>query len=235
MIDESKSPPEKKASQPYHHGNVKGALISAAKELLKTEKVDSLSLRRLAKEVGITPTAVYNHFSDKDALIAAIKIESFGQFNSYLQEYCAEQEDPEQSLADLGFAYYMFSKQFPSQFEVLFSYALAPEAMSDELVQIACRSEEQLNSRLIGIFNKYSVSYDDDLVVKACIMAWSNIHGLVLLLSAGLIEGTANCQKWPEKYLSLDEESVKQLIANQVDVLVKGMCSCNCFKLDAAE
>ncbi|GAB1264421.1 TetR/AcrR family transcriptional regulator [Aurantivibrio infirmus] len=235
MIPQSKNSPVKKTNQPYHHGNVKGALIAAAKELLKTEKVDSLSLRRLAKEIGITPTAVYNHFSDKDALIAAIKMESFEQFNNYLEEKCTDESDPEQGLAELGYAYYMFSKEFPSQFEVLFSYALPAEAMTDELVQTACRSEEQLKSQLQGIFKKYEVEFDEDSVAKACIMAWSNIHGLVLLLSGGSIEGTARCQNWPEKYLELDNERVRQIISDQIDVLVKGMCSCNCFKLVASD
>ena len=70
-----------KTHHPYHHGNVKGALIDAAMKLIDTNQTDTISLRRLAKEVGVTPSAVYNHFADKDSLMLAIKIRLYVELN----------------------------------------------------------------------------------------------------------------------------------------------------------
>ena len=53
-----------KPNQRYHHGNVKEALIDVAMKLIEANEVEMISLRRLSKEVGVTPSAVYNHFSD---------------------------------------------------------------------------------------------------------------------------------------------------------------------------
>ena len=59
-------PDEDKSQQHYHHGNVKESLIDAAMKLIDSNEVELLSLRSLAKEVGVTPSAVYNHFPNKD-------------------------------------------------------------------------------------------------------------------------------------------------------------------------
>jgi AcrR family transcriptional regulator len=77
-----------KSGSNYHHGNVKEALLTAAQNHIENNQGEKISLRALSKEVGITPSAVYNHFADKDALLLAIKIripENFHlNFNSSL-------------------------------------------------------------------------------------------------------------------------------------------------------
>ena len=220
------------AKQGYHHGNVKTALIEAAKTILMTEKAQNLTLRRLAKEVGVTPTAVYNHFSDKDALIVAVKTEGFELYNEYIRQHCTETEDPEKMLLQLGIGYYYFSREFPSQFEILFNYTVSPEAIIQELVETSCQSEEQLRDVLRRIFEKYGREYNDETLVKACLMAWTQIHGLVMLITAGSIRATAECQGWPERFSLVDDKEVEQLIADHVSVLVQGMVGCRCFTTD---
>lgn len=217
------------AKQSYHHGNVKAALIEAAKNLLMKEKVQNLTLRRLAKEVGITPTAVYNHFSDKDALIVAIKTEGFEHYNAYLQQHCTETEDPEKMLLQLGIGYYHFSRDFPSQFEILFNYTVSPEADITELLQTSCQSEEQLRDVMRRIFEKHGQEYNDETLIRACLMAWTQIHGLVTLIAAGAIRSTAECQEWPEKFSLVDDKEVDQLIADHISVLIQGITHCECF------
>ena len=61
----------------YHHGDLKNALIKAGVEILAKEGVHGLSLRKVAQKAGVSHTAPYSHFSDKQALIAAISTEGF--------------------------------------------------------------------------------------------------------------------------------------------------------------
>lgn len=73
-----------KSGSNYHHGNVKEALLTAAQNHIENNQCEKISLRALSKEVGITPSAVYNHFADKDALLLAIKIRIFQNLNRFL-------------------------------------------------------------------------------------------------------------------------------------------------------
>ena len=64
----------KKYSTNYHHGNVKKALLDMAASHIENNDAKMISLHALSKEVGITPSAIYNYFASKRALIMAIKI-----------------------------------------------------------------------------------------------------------------------------------------------------------------
>jgi len=226
---------EQQNKQTYHHGNVKAALVQAAIHVLQEEPVQNLSLRRLAKEVGITPTAVYNHFSDKDALIAAIKMEGFENFNVFLQQQCAEIDDPELIFLQLGIGYYRFSKEFPSQFDILFNYAIPPESNTQELIETACQSQELLKNVIQAILVKRGKNYNDDVLIKGSLLAWTQIHGLVTLTASGSIAASARCQEWPEKFALLNDAEVEQMISDQVSVLINGMTTCQCFRVSSAQ
>ena len=223
---------EQHHKQAYHHGNVKVALVHAAISLLQEEPVQNLSLRRLAKEVGITPTAVYNHFSDKDALIAAIKQEGFDNFNAFLQKHCAEVDDPEKIMLQLGIAYYRFSREFSSQFDILFNYSIPFESNTEELIATACQSQDLLKDVIQAILVKRGNSFNEDILIKASIMAWTQIHGLVTLAASGSIGASAHCHGWPEQFALLNEGDVERMIADQISVLIQGMTSCQCFQVD---
>ena len=60
------------AKKPYHHGDLRGALLEAGQRLLQTRKADDLALREVARDVGVSATAVYRHFPDKGALLSAL-------------------------------------------------------------------------------------------------------------------------------------------------------------------
>lgn len=64
--------------KPYHHGNLKNELIEAGISLVNEEGFANFSLRKVAKRVGVTPTACYNHFLDKEELLESM--------NTYINE-----------------------------------------------------------------------------------------------------------------------------------------------------
>ncbi len=96
---------EQKSSPRYHHGNVKKALIDVAMTLLEENQLARISLRRLSKEVGVTPSAVYNHFVDKDALMLAIKMRVYEDFNSFFEERSSAARNPQPQPLAMGLAY----------------------------------------------------------------------------------------------------------------------------------
>src|SRR5687767_2459609 len=94
----------------YHHGDLKNALINAGVDILAKDGVGGLSLRKVALKAGVSHSAPYAHFADKQALIAAISTEGFRQLyeniNTAAQKY---KDQPTKQLAEVGWAYVQFA------------------------------------------------------------------------------------------------------------------------------
>jgi len=74
-----KKPPPK----PYHHGDLRQEILCAACDLLEQETIASLSFRQVAKKVGVSHTAPYRHFKDKESLLASIAGVGFQQLSTH--------------------------------------------------------------------------------------------------------------------------------------------------------
>src|SRR5678815_5433850 len=78
----SKNTPSKRSTKKaYHHGDLRTALVDAGLTLLADRNADDLSLRELAREVGVSATAVYRHFPDKHALMSALAADGLRQLS----------------------------------------------------------------------------------------------------------------------------------------------------------
>src|SRR3989344_594769 len=72
--------PHTKPDRAYHHGDLRNALIDAGLTALEAQDASELSLRALARELGVSANAVYRHFADKEALLSALAAEGFRRF-----------------------------------------------------------------------------------------------------------------------------------------------------------
>lgn len=105
----------------YHHGDLKAGLIREGLLILDKEGYDGLSLRKVAKACGVSQTAPYRHFKDKNELIAAIKAEALGSFNQHLEQAVSDfPDDPERQLSEMGIAYIQFFVENPQYLRLLF-------------------------------------------------------------------------------------------------------------------
>jgi len=196
----------------YHHGNVKEALIDEAMKFIDTGELEQLSLRRLAREVGISPSAVYNHFADKSELMLAIKLRLYRELNAYFAKFRQPVADPEQSLLNMCLAYYRFAEDNPTQFQILFSSTLPRERTTPEYVEVSGRCLAETRKAVLKIFNKYHEQCAEESVVRATLLIWSQLHGLISLKRGGTIKAAAANQGWPESCTLNTEQDVEQLI-----------------------
>lgn len=108
-------------NKPYHHGNLRNALIETGLELISKEGEENLSLRKVALKCGVSNTAPYAHFKSKGEFIAAIQQHIMDLFTSTLEQTAMIYADTPALLPMLGTAYVKFFYQNPLYFDFLFS------------------------------------------------------------------------------------------------------------------
>ena len=112
-------------NRPYHHGDLRRALIDAARRLLETEGPNALSLRAVAREAGVSPAAPYHHFKDKGELLDAVAHEGWDLLNELMTAARASQTSVRDKLTSLGVAYVRFARDNPALYRVMYDCSRA--------------------------------------------------------------------------------------------------------------
>ena len=116
-------------AKPYHHGDLRRALMDSATAILERDGPNALSLRAVAREAGVSPAAPYHHFKDKDELLSAIAMEGFSRLSAALVDAAGDDGDAETKMSDLGVAYVKFAQSHPALYRVMYDRARAEDAL----------------------------------------------------------------------------------------------------------
>jgi AcrR family transcriptional regulator len=149
-------------SIPYHHGDLRAALLRTAGEMLEKEGLASLKVREVARRAGVSHNAPYRHFPDRDSLLAALAAEGFQQFGDALEK---------RPRREMGEAYVEFALAHPQRFRLMFGGA--PGASDHRAYEALKKSFADLG---------------DDAEYAAA-AAWGLVHGLAHLLLDGHFAG----------------------------------------------
>ncbi len=107
------------SARPYHHGDLRRAILGAALDVITAEGPSAVSLRDLARRAGVSHAAPAHHFKDRVGLLTAIAAEGFGLLATAL--------DDAEDLRDAGVRYVRFAREHPAHFQVMFSPELLRE------------------------------------------------------------------------------------------------------------
>lgn len=110
--------------QAYHHGNLGEALVQTALAALSEQRAGELSLRKLAAQLGVDHTAVYRHFRNKDALLAAMIEVAYRELNARLEQAWTTSAPWRERLKLVVLAYAGYAQSHPNLFEIMFGSAL---------------------------------------------------------------------------------------------------------------
>jgi AcrR family transcriptional regulator len=168
------------AKNTYHHGDLRQSLIDAAIALIGEEGISDLSLRQVARRVGVSHSAPYRHFEDKEALLAAVAEQGF-QSLQVVMETARQGIPPDlsQRLEAIGVAYIHFALAHPFHYRLMFGdyrynlskySALAEAAQQSFMVLVNTIREGQM----AGIFRLADP-------VDMARVAWSLVHGQSML------------------------------------------------------
>ena len=161
----------------YHHGDLRNALIAAGLEILCREGIEALSLRRVAREAGVSAAAPYRHFKDKQAILSAIAELGFKRLRSTLEQ--AAQKKPG-DLDAASLAYIVFAQADPNSYRLMFSKNIIHgESRSQSLGDARKDAFATLVETIeIGMQNGKITPTDSS---HLALSAWALIHGIALL------------------------------------------------------
>jgi AcrR family transcriptional regulator len=170
---------------PYHHGNLREALIDAGVELATTRSPDAVGLREVARQVGVSHNAAYRHFADREALLHAVSARAMTEFGRLMTDRIAAAATGRSKAAALarmeacGRAYVEFAITQPGLFRIACAWSLG---------------DVQPDSAIDHPYTQLSQRLDELVAVKAItparrknaeIAAWSAVHGFSMLVLDG--------------------------------------------------
>jgi AcrR family transcriptional regulator len=169
----------RKPDRPYHHGNLRRGLLDEALATIRAEGVDGLTLREIGARLGVSRTALYRHFADKRALLAAVATEGFRTLRRQLVTAWEEGDRGRAAFESMGVAYVRFAVANPSHYRVMFGGFVDPKAFEPELAAEAAGAFQALVDALAALQRDAIVRGDD--TVKMARFVWAVVHGLAML------------------------------------------------------
>lgn len=153
--------------------------MSLAVKHIDESGTEKLSLRALAREAGVSPTAPYSHFPTKTCLLAAIATEGFHELKDRIEEATQTEKDIFDRVIDMGLAYVAFAREHPTAYRLMFGSVLDDFSHYENLMTAADASYQPLLVALDELRRTRHLDVDPELLGAAI---WSMVHGLSSLI-----------------------------------------------------
>ena len=188
MTGSVRNRPKKKRADRYHHGDLRRALLEEALRTIETHGVESLTLRTVGERLGVSRTALYRHFADKQTLLAAVGREGFRLLRLTLVEAWEHNGRGRAGFEAMGVAYVNFAVAHPSHYRVMFGRFIESCEKDAEFIAEATSAFQVLVDSLVEQQQTGLVRRDDPLIQAR--MIWSLVHGIAMLVIDGQLRGT---------------------------------------------
>lgn len=172
----------------YHHGDLRHALVVSGLELLDSDGLAAVTLRAVARHAGVSHSAPYHHFEDKDALVAALAERAADQLVDELRTSMATAPSLPQAARSLGVAYVRYAVTHPERFRLLSRRRSTSSSSRSPEAKLAETSSVALLVLLKAIrLGQSTGAVVDDSPERLALTAWSSLHGVATLLLDGLL------------------------------------------------
>ncbi|MNP26729.1 HTH-type transcriptional regulator LuxR [compost metagenome] len=187
----------------YHHGDLKQELIDKGLLLLNREGFEKFSLRKVASMCGVSHTAPYKHFKDKEELIEEIIKKVWKSFNIALSESTNKYKfSPKEEIIEMGKAYVKFMVENPEYLNFMFLWG------NSTPIKIEENKFNSYEGSAFEVFKNSAERYlkeiniDESEYTERVLTMWSMVHGISILLAKGSI-------KYNGDYLDLTEKMIR--------------------------
>lgn len=200
----------KPAPRPYHHGDLRAALLAAAAGWLDERGAETLTLRELARAAGVSHAAPYHHFANREELMAGVAEHAFVRLGDALAA-AAGAADPVRALMDIGEAYVREALAHPAQFRLMFGPTLARKAEHPGLQRAA--------GRAFTVLLEAAARHAPEGGLELALAGWSLSHGAANLAIDGAFGGLPIAATDARRPARLDAGAlVRRLIAGLLQV-----------------
>jgi AcrR family transcriptional regulator len=184
------SPPRKG----YHHGNLKEALVAAARDLVAEVGPAGFTINEAARRAGVSAAAPYRHFRDRDALLAAVAREGWNAFRNHLAAAWGDGGPTAgEAFARMGDAYLSFARFEPGYYAAMFAPGLRLEDTPDqvEAPDAFALLGAALNRLIVEMKGLPADEADARFRYHLALKVWGLSHGIAQLAASGILEDTA--------------------------------------------
>jgi AcrR family transcriptional regulator len=175
-----------------HHPDLKEACIQAAREVIAERGIEGLSLRDVARKLGVSHQAPYRHYPSRDHLLAAIMQRCFEDFANFLDQ--ASKAHTTDSLLGMGQAYMRFAAEHPLEYRLMFGTPWPEPAAHPELVRHAVHAFDLLRHHLQQQLQQGASATQSDMLAllaqaeMQALFIWSALHGMASIKQANVMQ-----------------------------------------------
>jgi len=171
------------AHAPYHHGDLRRALLDAATSAIEEEGVEGVTLRGIAARAGVSHAAPYRHFADKDALIGSVAEAGFDELREDLARAAGRCKGGIDGLVEAAVAYVDYARRRPGRYAVMFR---SPRTQATKAVTASNRAFGELVALVKAAQDEGALPASD--AQDEARAAWALVHGLAELASTNRLQ-----------------------------------------------
>ncbi|MBC8100639.1 MAG: TetR/AcrR family transcriptional regulator [Armatimonadetes bacterium] len=171
-------------------GDLREACLQEALAIIETAGVEGLSLREVARRLGISHQAPYKHFASRDHILAEIVRRAFDSFAHYLDTH-QQNGDPHAELAAMGRAYFSYAQAHPLQYRLMFGTPLPDPAQHPDMMHSARHTFTLLQACIDRMSQTLGKPTSPENATLDALFVWAALHGLASILQTRALDTLA--------------------------------------------
>ncbi len=175
------------ATKTERPANLREACLREALAIIDAEGVERLSLREVARRLGVSHQAPYKHFPSRDHILAEIVARAFDGFAGHLDAR-PRRDDPHEDLAEMGRAYLDYARAHPLQYRLMFGDLLPDLKKHPDMMRNARHAFALLSDGVRRVASMAGESGEDSRVALDALFVWSTVHGLARILQSRALQ-----------------------------------------------
>ena len=171
----------------YHHGDLRKSLIVTASEMVTELGIENLSLRKLAERIGVSRTAAYHHFADKNELLCAIAEQGFETWHKKSQQIFTSTQQPNHAQCREFIGEYLkFAIDNPMLYELMFGRVIWKENNSTETLKKIAYASFEHQVAFIKQWQALGIVAKEVNTLRLAQVFWATLHGMARLVTDGI-------------------------------------------------
>lgn len=201
----------------YHHGDLQSSLLTTATAMIAEQGIEALSLRKLAQRIGVSRTAAYHHFKDKNDLLSAIAAQGFVSWQQQAEEIFNNSQLTDKEKYQTFVQYYVrFATKNASIYKLMFGSTLwkkedDTQNSSQTLIDVAYPSF-QYQVKMTEIWQQKGILPKSQNTLRLAQVTWATLHGIAQLVIDGIYADASQvdemCQCAVELFTSQNKPEV---------------------------